>query len=398
MVSISSLLANSDQQPSIEMDLDLDVLDVTAQKSTKVSLLSMINSDEVKPQQSNTPLHLKPISFADILNQGPTKEEAKPKARKKPAKEDPKPKKKRKTKAQKEKEEANALKENASVEKLEEPAKEVKEKNENPYTKVVKPIAVKETSSQAVVVKPGKEMKKSNLSKLLNSDEDRGVIEILDEEDDDEEEEVDVDAEEDVDDEDYETYECEPKKEIPLVVEVELQKADATGSKNGQVIINVMKMAEEKYGYKTIHPNANFALDGLRDDLFDEDMEGPIAPVENNELLKEHKKHQLKLQKEQEQKLQQQLELLQAQNDDAEALRKLQEMITKNNRKIGKYDYEDPFIDDTEMYWEETQAVTRDGFFVYWGPLVEEGNRLVAKKGTKSKSKAKGKGGKKVTK
>ena len=45
----------------------------------------------------------------------------------------------------------------------------------------------------------------------------------------------------------------------------------------------------------------------------------------------------------------------------------------KGKNLIGKYDFEDPFIDDTEMLWEEQRASTKDGFFVFFGPLIAKG-------------------------
>ncbi|CCK72937.1 Hpc2p KNAG_0M00840 [Huiozyma naganishii CBS 8797] len=45
----------------------------------------------------------------------------------------------------------------------------------------------------------------------------------------------------------------------------------------------------------------------------------------------------------------------------------------KGKSLIGKYDMEDPFIDDTELLWEEQRAATKDGFFVYFGPLIAKG-------------------------
>lgn len=45
---------------------------------------------------------------------------------------------------------------------------------------------------------------------------------------------------------------------------------------------------------------------------------------------------------------------------------------SKGKSLIGKYDIEDPFIDDTELLWEEQRASTRDGFFVFFGLLVEK--------------------------
>ena len=51
--------------------------------------------------------------------------------------------------------------------------------------------------------------------------------------------------------------------------------------------------------------------------------------------------------------------------------------------KEDMYDVEMDFIDDTELAWEENRQATRDGFFVYMGPLVpaedkEEKERLVS--------------------
>ena len=45
----------------------------------------------------------------------------------------------------------------------------------------------------------------------------------------------------------------------------------------------------------------------------------------------------------------------------------------KRLMKEDMYDKEDDFIDDTEMIWEEQAAASKDGFFVYSGPLVPPG-------------------------
>lgn len=42
----------------------------------------------------------------------------------------------------------------------------------------------------------------------------------------------------------------------------------------------------------------------------------------------------------------------------------------KRNFKEDEYDREDDFVDDSEMLWEEQAAASKDGFFVYSGPLV----------------------------
>ena len=44
-------------------------------------------------------------------------------------------------------------------------------------------------------------------------------------------------------------------------------------------------------------------------------------------------------------------------------------------KKADQYDKDDPFVDDSELLWEEQAAASKDGFFVYSGPLVPEGEK-----------------------
>lgn len=52
----------------------------------------------------------------------------------------------------------------------------------------------------------------------------------------------------------------------------------------------------------------------------------------------------------------------------------------KRVMKEDQYDKDDPFVDDTELAWEEQAAASRDGFFVYSGPLVPEGEKANVEK------------------
>ena len=52
----------------------------------------------------------------------------------------------------------------------------------------------------------------------------------------------------------------------------------------------------------------------------------------------------------------------------------------KRMMKEDQYDKDDPFVDDTELAWEEQAAASRDGFFVYSGPLVPEGEKVVVER------------------
>lgn len=47
----------------------------------------------------------------------------------------------------------------------------------------------------------------------------------------------------------------------------------------------------------------------------------------------------------------------------------------RRKRKVEDYDQDDPFIDDSEQIWEQQAAASKDGFFVYCGPLVPEGEK-----------------------
>lgn len=47
----------------------------------------------------------------------------------------------------------------------------------------------------------------------------------------------------------------------------------------------------------------------------------------------------------------------------------------KRLMKEDYYDKDDPFVDDAELAWEEQAAASKDGFFVYSGLLVPEGEK-----------------------
>lgn len=48
----------------------------------------------------------------------------------------------------------------------------------------------------------------------------------------------------------------------------------------------------------------------------------------------------------------------------------------RRKKKIEEYDRDDPFVDDSELVWQEQAAASKDGFFVYSGPLVAEGEKV----------------------
>ncbi|RMZ89811.1 hypothetical protein DV736_g2973, partial [Chaetothyriales sp. CBS 134916] len=67
----------------------------------------------------------------------------------------------------------------------------------------------------------------------------------------------------------------------------------------------------------------------------------------------------------------------------------------RRRRKVEEYDQDDPFIDDSEQLWETQAAASKDGFFVYSGPLVPEGEKATVERadGTVRRGRGRGRGG-----
>ncbi|KAK4124625.1 HPC2-domain-containing protein, partial [Parathielavia appendiculata] len=135
--------------------------------------------------------------------------------------------------------------------------------------------------------------------------------------------------------------------------------------------VNFMRMAEERYGWDALHPRlaasrerkariaaATAALERTtgsgRDDGEGEEMEEDI--VEQGSDAGESN-----------------VEMggVGATNGNG-AGTSAKPARKKRNFKEDEYDKDDDFVDDSEMLWEEQAAASRDGFFVYSGPLIPE--------------------------
>lgn len=164
-----------------------------------------------------------------------------------------------------------------------------------------------------------------------------------------------------------------------------------------EVVINVLKLAEEKYGWTRIHPNAKSAIE-LMDEMLDEDDDAMDEDdIEEIEVDKKGDEKQEKKEEKQEKKEEKKEEKPEEAKDETEKEskkktkkkedlteeQKVKQQEARMNRRVGKYDFEDPFIDDAELQWEEEITTTKDGFFVYWGPLVED--KTASKKATKKR-------------
>ncbi|KAF2085312.1 histone promoter control 2 [Saccharata proteae CBS 121410] len=67
----------------------------------------------------------------------------------------------------------------------------------------------------------------------------------------------------------------------------------------------------------------------------------------------------------------------------------------KRKKKIEDYDKDDDFIDDTELAWEQSALMAKDGFFVYSGPLITAGEKPSVERadGTVKRGRGRGRGG-----
>ncbi|KAF2751837.1 hypothetical protein M011DRAFT_473141 [Sporormia fimetaria CBS 119925] len=67
----------------------------------------------------------------------------------------------------------------------------------------------------------------------------------------------------------------------------------------------------------------------------------------------------------------------------------------RRKRKQEDYDKEDDFIDDAELQWQSQALMVKDGFFVYSGPLIQEGEKPAIERadGTTKRGRGRGRGG-----
>ncbi|KAH8673513.1 hypothetical protein BX600DRAFT_206695 [Xylariales sp. PMI_506] len=132
-------------------------------------------------------------------------------------------------------------------------------------------------------------------------------------------------------------------------------------SLNGEAntYVNFMRLAEERYGWDALHPRqaeqrarkARIAAASAALAQNDSSREGDEMSVDESE------------------------------NEDSNVemggtsgADKPSDKAKKKKRhfKEDEYDKDDDFVDDSELLWEEQAAASRDGFFVYSGPLVPE--------------------------
>ncbi|RVD85025.1 uncharacterized protein DFL_003357 [Arthrobotrys flagrans] len=138
----------------------------------------------------------------------------------------------------------------------------------------------------------------------------------------------------------------DPEPLVPTVV----LRISLNGETNKYV--DVSKLAEEKYGWAALNPR--LARAKLRPDASGDEA---MMDASESESAMEDK-------------------LVGMASDAGMSGLDGKDKPKKRKRRVDEYyDANDPFIDDSEMLWEEQAAASKDGFFVYSGPLVPEGER-----------------------
>ncbi|KAI9707312.1 MAG: hypothetical protein M1836_000272 [Candelina mexicana] len=164
-----------------------------------------------------------------------------------------------------------------------------------------------------------------------------------------------------------------PEKSAPTVV----LHIPMKGETNKYV--NFARMAEERYGFNALHPRlaaqrerlarvaaAGAALEKTSGSGSADDMSLDLSEPESNVEM-----------------------------GGIDGGSEPGEKKPKRRTKADQYDKEDPFVDDSEMLWEEQAAASKDGFFVYSGPLVPEGEKPSIERadGTVKRGRGRGRGG-----
>lgn len=133
--------------------------------------------------------------------------------------------------------------------------------------------------------------------------------------------------------------------------------------------INFMRMAEEQYGWEALHPRqaehkarkARIAAASAALAQADSSREGDEMSVDESDNEDSN------------------VEMGGTSGPDKPADGK--PVKKKRHFKEDEYDKDDDFVDDSELLWEEQAAASRDGFFVYSGPLVPEVEKPEAGRG-----------------
>jgi hypothetical protein len=124
--------------------------------------------------------------------------------------------------------------------------------------------------------------------------------------------------------------------------------------------VNFARMAEERYGFNTLYPRIAAQQERLaRVAAAGAALEQGSAPASGDEMSVDLSEPESNVEP----------GTIGTGGEDGAPKKR------KRATKEEQYDKDDPFVDDSEMLWEEQAAASKDGFFVYSGPLVPEGEK-----------------------
>jgi hypothetical protein len=144
----------------------------------------------------------------------------------------------------------------------------------------------------------------------------------------------------------------------------------------GNQIVNFARLAEEQYGFAALHPRlaahtarlARVAAAGAALERNDKNAKGISAGESADE--------DLSLDAERDSDVDGDVTMGGTGLGTNGAPSEASDGKKKRRKKVEEYDRDDPFVDDSEMVWQEQAAASKDGFFVYSGPLVPEGEKV----------------------
>ncbi|OQD80796.1 hypothetical protein PENANT_c031G03333 [Penicillium antarcticum] len=171
-----------------------------------------------------------------------------------------------------------------------------------------------------------------------------------------------------------------------IIVHVPLNK--------GNQIVNFARLAEEQYGFAALHPRlaahkarlARVAAAGAALERNDKNAKGISAGESADE--------DLSLDAERDSDVDGDVTMGGTGLGTNGAPSEASDGKKKRRKKVEEYDRDDPFVDDSEMVWQEQAAASKDGFFVYSGPLVPEGEKIQVERadGTIKRGRGRGRG------
>ncbi|KAG7704031.1 hypothetical protein KL932_005320 [Ogataea haglerorum] len=140
-----------------------------------------------------------------------------------------------------------------------------------------------------------------------------------------------------------------------------------------QAIFNVMRLCEDKYGFDVMHPNGRISFENME---IDEDIAEDEVQEQNEEDTAEGDEEDDTLRK-----LGMKFRAGMTDEEKEEMiLKEIHRRKMESNKRIGKYDLLDPFIDDEELLFEEQTKNNKDGFYVYYGPISDDNKSTAVKR------------------